>query len=96
MRKNLRQRLSNFAEKKIVLFFIMNIFWRYVPRIYELLLPNEWSSMKSFGRSFQGENSDLSYEVSHVEEIWSKFLVGLNAEQLTEELRLRGEYLIVD
>ena len=75
----------------------MNTLWRYIPRIFELLFPepNEWSSMKSFGRSFQGENSDLSYEVSHVEEIWSKFLVGLNAEQLTEELRLRGEYLIV-
>ena len=96
MRKNLRQRLSNFAEKKIVFFFIMNIFWRYVPRIYELLLPNEWSSMKSFGRAFVGEDSDLSDDLSHSEEIWSKFPIGLNAEQLTEELRLRGEYLIVD
>lgn len=95
MRKNLTQRLSTFAER-IMLFFIMNIFWRFFPRVYELLVPNQWSSMKSFGRSFHSENNDLTYEVSHVEEIWSRYSVGLSNEQLSEELRLRGENSIVD
>ena len=68
----------------------MNFLWRYIPRIYELLFPREWSSMKSFGRAFDHENSALLFDLSHVEEIWSKFSVGLNAEQLREELRLRA------
>lgn len=68
----------------------MNFLWRYIPRIYELLFPREWSSMKSFGRAFDHENSALLSDLSHVEEIWLKYSVGLNAEQLREELRLRA------
>lgn len=91
MRKNLRQRFSNFA-RRMVLPLIMNTLWRYIPRIFELLFPepNELSSMKSFVRAYDAEISDLSDDVSHVEEIWSKFPIGLNAEQLMEELRLRA------
>jgi hypothetical protein len=87
MKKNLRQRCTNFA-RRIVFLFIMNFLWRYIPRIYELLFPGEWSSMNSFGRVFDHENSDLLSDVSHVEKIWSKFSAGLNDEQLRKELRL--------
>ena len=89
MRKNLSQRLSKVA-RRILRLLIVNTLWRYIPRIFELLFPepNEWSSMKSFGRAFVGEDSDLSDDLSHSEEIWSKFPIGLNAEQLMEELRL--------